>query len=826
MQRRKTRNSSYSKRTVGPFRLLGIRAVALRICDALRQAGFGVFSNVEDDALDVRRFVSLSCILTGAGDAAAVLLSDVIPGCRYCREVVLFGVYLVVVDATQMVPISRIFPLHILVILYWLLMLSLFPPADNSDVALCCFELFFFLPSEAKRCGNALVFSNEGGKSSHVYETVCWYWGSNRNLVMRALLFPRCRCLLFQSNGLDDGPNTTLDLIAPGDDSVVKGPRRETTEELMVCDERLCSRQDQTRRRWVPSQKKMFGQDRRRGKAGFDAGGGTYSTYSVGLCRPTATKKDEEWEDFEDTERTAWAKWARERGIRWPGARMERLGGKLKLTFLLTFLAGGQLESGGEGEGGKKHNIGYLRAVRTYSQPARTEWETCNIRIRTYLPEPFLPCVLGLFTLIPAERGAQGREGTNWKEGRKARLGRPSCIVFHPLLPCNSRKEGPIVYLSISRQLPLSQSRMAGARNGGGTSYWFIIVAHFFFPSIPRPNPTMYGGYSNSAILHSTQLMIKTLAIFYGHRLRIGFRFSCILPLPPETGLRDGDARKLLQQGASVVLCYSFFSCLPLSLFSDSLGRANPPSRQKKKTRTLSVRTRPQPNYGVHTQCLPSDPFYARYSLTSSPGAMPPGSRLHAIFSASLPPPLLLGRLTAQAFRDSCHALMLHVRLRLTACPRLFDVGEGPHLEWGNYIFVLFPMTTPELSDGSSVYADTGDIEQDIGLREAVLKPLKLRHCHANGTAELHQSTIPLTPKFSTTCSVITMGNLRCPLPNGILRTYQGFSSFSGLFYSQLLCSGLNFPVSIRSTSAFLCNICSLRTTVERLPVHRQQLDG
>ncbi|KAK1489545.1 hypothetical protein CABS01_12696, partial [Colletotrichum abscissum] len=33
----------------------------------------------------------------------------------------------------------------------------------------------------------------------------------------------------------------------------------------------------------------------------------------------------------------------------------------------------------------------------------------------------------------------------------------------------------------------------------------------------------------------------------------------------------------------------------------------------------------------------------------------------------------------------------------------------------------------------------------------------------------------------------------------------------------------VNFPVSIRSTSAFLCNICSLRTTVERLPVHRQQ---
>lgn len=58
--------------------------------------------------------------------------------------------YLVVGDATQMVPVSRIFPLHILVILYWLLMLSLFPPADNSDVALCCFELFFFsLPSEA-----------------------------------------------------------------------------------------------------------------------------------------------------------------------------------------------------------------------------------------------------------------------------------------------------------------------------------------------------------------------------------------------------------------------------------------------------------------------------------------------------------------------------------------------------------------------------------------------------------------------------------------------------------------------------------------------------
>lgn len=33
---------------------------------------------------------------------------------------------------------------------------------------------------------------------------------------MRALLFPRCRCLLFQSNGGDDGPNATLDLIAPG----------------------------------------------------------------------------------------------------------------------------------------------------------------------------------------------------------------------------------------------------------------------------------------------------------------------------------------------------------------------------------------------------------------------------------------------------------------------------------------------------------------------------------------------------------------------------------------------------------------------------------
>lgn len=40
--------------------------------------------------------------------------------------------------------------------------------------------------------------------------------GSSRNLVMRALLFPRCRCLLFQSNGFDDGPNATLDLIAPG----------------------------------------------------------------------------------------------------------------------------------------------------------------------------------------------------------------------------------------------------------------------------------------------------------------------------------------------------------------------------------------------------------------------------------------------------------------------------------------------------------------------------------------------------------------------------------------------------------------------------------
>lgn len=34
---------------------------------------------------------------------------------------------------------------------------------------------------------------------------------------------------------------------------------------------------------------------------------------------------------------------------------------------------------------------------------------------------------------------------------------------------------------------------------------------------------------------------------------------------------------------------------------------------------------------------------------------------------------------------------MLHVRLRLAACPRLFDVGGGLPLEWRKYVFVPIP---------------------------------------------------------------------------------------------------------------------------------------
>ncbi|KAK1489544.1 hypothetical protein CABS01_12695 [Colletotrichum abscissum] len=161
-----------------------------------------------------------------------------------------------------------------------------------------------------------------------------------------------------------------------------------------------------------------------------------------------------------------------------------------------------------------------------------------------------------------------------------------------------------------------------------------VIVAHFFFPPSPgqtprctadTPTPPFYTTHDQDT----------------GNFLRTPTENRLSLLLHLASAPRDGSAgRGCTETAATGRLCRAnprlFQSHLPH-------GQA---SRQKKKTRTLSVRSppssslcqqqaRPQPNYGVHTQCLPSDPFYARYSLTSSPGpcvafdclgAMPPGS--------------------------------------------------------------------------------------------------------------------------------------------------------------------------------------------------------
>lgn len=136
------------------------------------------------------------------------------------------------------------------------------------------------------------------------------------------------------------------------------------------------------------------------------------------------------------------------------------------------------------------------------------------------------------------------------KEGRKAR---PSCLTFlsfsvitEYIAGCDGgEKEEAAVYqyLTLGNSHQVSRewqeqgrlTRLTKSRNGGGEEVrpvglvilaaplMGVIVAHFSLT--PQPNPTIDGGYCNSALLTTvlsyryTQLIIiKTLAIFYRHK--------------------------------------------------------------------------------------------------------------------------------------------------------------------------------------------------------------------------------------------------------------------------------------------------------------------
>ncbi|KAK1621504.1 hypothetical protein BDP81DRAFT_443496 [Colletotrichum phormii] len=89
------------------------------------------------------------------------------------------------------------------------------------------------------------------------------------------------------------------------------------------------------------------------------------------------------------------------------------------------------------------------------------------------------------------------------------------------------------------------KARMTKSRNGGGD---FLLVWSFFaapqlgvivahFSLTPQPSPTMPVDTSDTPTLPftygCTQSIIRAFAIFSGHRLRIRFRFSCLLLCPP-----------------------------------------------------------------------------------------------------------------------------------------------------------------------------------------------------------------------------------------------------------------------------------------------------
>lgn len=323
-------------------------------------------------------------------------------------------------------------------------------------------------------------------------------------------------------------------------------------------------------------------------------------------------------------------------------------------------------------------------------------------------------------------------------------------------------------YLSIGNSHQVSRewqergrlTRSTKSRNGGGevrpvglvilaATLMGVIVAHFFFPPSPgqtprctadTPTPPFYTTHDQDTGKSLRTPTDNTLSLL-SH-----------LALPP----RDGSAgRGRTESAATGRLCrfvlFFLFLSFFVSLFLTLSARPTPvsfkvtshaikPRGKRRKQGPFLLESAFQ--FSLSTTSSPAAQLWSTYAVpTQRPvlrqiqlnlipwsvcrrrlGARPQAQcgggewrssleRLHAIFSASLTPPLLLGRLVDAAVKDLClkdgpslsgfralrcalyrsHALMLHVRLQLTACPRLFDVGVGLLLEWGKCISVLIP---------------------------------------------------------------------------------------------------------------------------------------